>query len=108
MMSEGLAECKWIRGFLESAVHRDYDSSLHRDDLQFNFLPIVTFMKANNTIHLDPPIVCIVNATSALDHLIRESFWAVIAAVRLIADTTKRHGNSVTTLKFFKRSTLSI
>ena len=30
MMSEGLAECKWIRGVLESAVCRDYDPSLHR------------------------------------------------------------------------------
>ena len=30
MMSEGLAECEWISGVLESAVYQDYDPSLHR------------------------------------------------------------------------------
>ena len=124
MMSEGLAECEWIRGVLESAVHRDYD--------QCNFPPIVTVMKADSAIHLDPSIVCIVNATSALDQLSRESFGchcrrtaeelctfrrsmrALRAKCRWVPDSmiaealTKRHGNSVTTLKFLKRSTLSI
>ena len=30
MMSEGLAECEWISGVLESAVYQDYEPSLHR------------------------------------------------------------------------------
>ena len=30
MMSEGLAECEWISGVLESAVYHDYEHSLHR------------------------------------------------------------------------------
>ena len=29
MMSEGLAECEWISGVLESAVYQDYEPSLH-------------------------------------------------------------------------------
>ena len=27
MMSEGLAECEWISGVLESAVYQDYEPS---------------------------------------------------------------------------------
>ena len=65
MMSEGLAECEWIRGVLESAVHRDYD--------RCNFPPTVTVIKADSAIHLDPSIVCIVDAKGACDHLIRSS-----------------------------------
>ena len=30
IMSEGLAECEWICGVLESAVFQDYEPSLHR------------------------------------------------------------------------------
>ena len=30
MMSEGLAECEWISGVLESAVYQEYEPSLHR------------------------------------------------------------------------------
>ena len=30
MMREGLAECEWISGVLESAVYQDYEPSLHR------------------------------------------------------------------------------
>ena len=30
MLSEGLAECEWISGVLESAVYQDYEPSLHR------------------------------------------------------------------------------
>ena len=30
MMSEGLAECEWISGVLESAVYQDNEPSLHR------------------------------------------------------------------------------
>ena len=30
MMGEGLAECEWISGVLESAVYQDYEPSLHR------------------------------------------------------------------------------
>ena len=89
-------------------------------------------MKADSAIHLDPSIVCIVDAKCAFDHLIREStgghcrraaeglsvFRRSMQALRakrrwvpdsMIADAlTKRHGNSVTTLKFLKRTTFSI
>ena len=73
MMSEGLAEGEWIRGVLESAVYRDCDRRPCTDDFQFMLLPTVTVMKADSAIHLDASIVCTVNATSACDHLIRES-----------------------------------
>ena len=32
-MREGLAECEWIRGVLESAVYQDYEPSLHRRNI---------------------------------------------------------------------------
>ena len=133
MMSEGLAEGEWIRGVWESAVYRDCDRRPCTDDFQFILLPTVTVMKADSAIHLDASIVCTVNATSACDHLIRESFGchcrrtaeelcvlrrkhmqAFRAKCRWVPDSmiadalTKQHGNSVTTLKFVKRSTLGI
>ena len=33
MMSEGLAECEWISGVLESAVYQDHEPSLHRTEI---------------------------------------------------------------------------
>ena len=75
MVREGLAECKWIRGVLESAVYRDCDRRPCTDDVQFNFLPTVTVMKANSATHFDPSIVCVLSTPRVpLDHLIRESF----------------------------------
>ena len=35
------------------------------DDVQFNFPPKVAVMKADSAIHLDPSIVCMVDAKSA-------------------------------------------
>ena len=61
MMSEGLAECEWIRGVLEPAVYRDCERRPCTDDVQFNFLPTVTVMKANSATHFDPSIVCVLS-----------------------------------------------
>ena len=87
-------------------------------------------MKADGAIHLDP--WCIDDAKNAFDRLIREptggrgrrtaeelcAFRRTMQSLRakrrwvpssMIADAvTKRHGNSVITLKFLERSTLSI
>ena len=73
MMSEGLAECEWISGVLESAVCQDYEPSLHR--LKSISLPeeTVTVMKADSHLQIDPSTVCVIDAKSAFDHLVRES-----------------------------------
>ena len=71
MMSERLAECEWISGVLESAVHQDYEPSLHRR--KSISLPAVTVMKADSHLQIDPSTVCVIDAKSAFDHLVRES-----------------------------------
>ena len=133
MLSEGLEKRRVDPGSVgnrqssEITAHPCTD-----DDVQFTVSPIVTVMKGDSAIHLDPSIVCIVDAKSAFDHLIRESsgghgrrtaeglcvFRRSMQALRvkrrcvpdsMIADAlTKRHGNSVTTLKFLKRTTFCI
>ena len=73
-MSEGLAECEWISGVLESAVYQDYEPLLHRR--KSTSLPVestVTVMKADSHLQIDPSTVCVIDAKSAFDHLVRES-----------------------------------
>ena len=117
MMSEGLAECEWISGVLESAVYQDYEHSLPR---RKSITPPAV-MKADSHLQIDPSTVCAIDAKSAFDHLVRESSgghcrrtaqelcvirrsmqtlrarcrW--VPHERMVVDAlTKRHGNSVT------------
>ena len=74
MMSEGLAECEWISGLLESAVCQDYESLLHRrKSTSLPVEPTVTVMTADSHLQIDPSTVCVIVAKSAFDHLVRES-----------------------------------
>ena len=55
MVSEGLAECEWISGVLESAVYQDYEPSLHRrKSISLPAEPTVTVMKADSYLQIDP------------------------------------------------------
>ena len=68
------AECEWIRGVLESAIYQDYEPSLHRrKSASLPVEPTVTVMKADSHLQVDPSTVCVVDAKSAFDHLVRES-----------------------------------
>ena len=59
MMSEGLAECEWISGVLESAVYQDYEPSLHRrKSISLPVEPTATVMKADSHLQIDPSTVC--------------------------------------------------
>ena len=74
MMSEGLAECEWISGVLESALYQDYEPSLHRrKSILLPAEPTVTVMKADSHLQIDPSTVCVIDQKSAFDHLVRES-----------------------------------
>ena len=74
MMSEGLVECQWISGVLESTVYQDYEPSLHRRRaISIPVEPTVTVMKADSHLQVDPSTVCVIDAKSAFDHLARES-----------------------------------
>ena len=54
MMSEGLAECEWISGVLESAVYQDDEPSLHRrKSISLPVEPTVTVMKADSHWQID-------------------------------------------------------
>ena len=90
--------------------------------------PTVNVMKADSHLQIDPSTVCIIDAKSAFDHLVRESTgghcrrtaqelcvirksmqtlrarcrW--VPHERMVVDAlTKRHGNSVTMLRLFAR-----
>ena len=66
MMSEGLAECEWISGVLESAVYQDDEPSLHRrKSISLPVEPTVTVMKADSHLQIDPSTVCVIDAKSA-------------------------------------------
>ena len=72
MMSEGLAESEWISGGLESPVYQDYEPSLHRrKSISLPVEPTVTVMKADSHLQVDPSTVCVIDAKSAFDHLVR-------------------------------------
>ena len=63
MMSEGLAECEWISGVLESAVYQDYEPSLHRrKSISLPVEPTVTVMKADSHLQIDASTVCVIDA----------------------------------------------
>ena len=71
MMSEGLADCEWISGVLESAVHQDSEPSLHRrKSKSLPIEPTVTVMKADSRLQIVPSTVCVIDAKSAFDHLV--------------------------------------
>ena len=133
-MSEGLAECEWISGVLESAVYQDYEPSLHRrKSISSAVEPTVTVMKADSHLQIDPSTVCVIDAKSAFDHLVRESTgghcrrtaqelcvirrsmltlrarcrW--VPHERMVVDALmKRHGNSVTMLRLMRDGVLSV
>ena len=66
MMSEGLAECEWISGVLESAVYHYYEPSSHRrKSVSLPVEPTVTVMKADSRLQIDPSTVCVIDAKSA-------------------------------------------
>ena len=132
MISEGLAECEWISGVLESAVYQDYEPTLHRrKSISLPEEPTVTVMKANSHLQIDQSTVCVIDAKSAFDHLVRESTggrcrrtaqelcvirrhmqtlnarcrW--VPHERMVVDAlTKRHGNSVTMLRLLRDGVL--
>ena len=80
MMSEGLAECEWLSGVLESAIYQDYEPTLHRGtSTPLPAEPTVTVMKADGHLEVDPSTVCVIDAKSAFDHLLCESQLEVIA-----------------------------
>ena len=134
MMSEGLAVCEWISGVLESAVYQDYEPSLHRrKSISLPVEPTVTVMKADRHLQIDPSKVCVIDAKSAFDHLVRESSgghcrrtaqelcvvrWSMqtlrarcrlVPHERMVVDPmTKRHGNSVLMLRLLRDGVLSI
>ena len=133
-MSEGLAECEWISGVLESAVYQDYEPSLHRrKSISSAVEPTVTVMKADSHLQIDPSTVCVIDAKSAFDHLVRESTgghcrrtaqelcvirrsmltlrarcrW--VPHERMVVDALmKRHGNGVTMLRLMRDGVLSV
>ena len=133
-MSEGLAECEWISDVLESAVYQDYEPSLHRrKSISLPVEPTVTVMKADSHLQVDPSTVCVIDAKSAFDHLVRESTGGHcrrtaqelcvigrsmqtlrarcrgVPHERMVVDAlTKRHGNSVTMLRLMRDGVLSI
>ena len=128
MMSEGSAECDPVREVLESPIYRDYDPTLHqRRSVNLPDEPTVTVTVADSAIHLDLSTACVVDAKKAqfftrFDNQRMDNFVSSVGACRrhvptvaggphdsMIADAlTKRHGNSVTMLKFVKTGQLSI
>ena len=132
--SEGLAECEWTSGVLESAVYQDYEHSLHRrNSISLPVELTVTVMKADSHLQIDPSTVCVIDAESAFAHLVREStgghcrrtaqelcvIWRSMQTLRarcrwvlherMVVDSfTKRHGNSVTMLRLMRDGDLSI
>ena len=74
MMSAALAECELISGVLESAVYQAYEPSLHRrKSISLPGEPAITVMKADSHLQIDPSTVCVIDAKSAFDHMVRES-----------------------------------
>ena len=134
MMSEGLAECEWISGVLESAVYQYYEPSLHRrKSISLPAQPTVTVMKADSHLQIDPSTVCVIDAKCAFRSSVRESTgvhcrrtaqelcvirrsmqtlrarcrW--VPHERMVVDASmKRHGNTVTMLRLLRDGVLSI
>ena len=107
MMSEGLAECEWISGVLESAVYQDYEPSLHRRKSKpLPAEPTVTVMKAQ----IDHPFtVChrCEKCRRNMQTLRGRCRW--VPHERMVVDALpRRHGNSVTMLRLLRDGVLSI
>ena len=73
-MSDGLAECEWIKGVLESAVCQDYEPSLckrkltrHSDESK------VAALKVDSHLQVDPPAERVPDAKIAFDQPVRET-----------------------------------
>ena len=80
MMSEGLAECEWTSGVLESALHQDYEPSLHRrKSILLPAEPTVTIMKADSHLQVDPSTVCVLSMRKVPSIIWYESRLEVIA-----------------------------
>ena len=119
---------------LESAVYQDCEPSLHRRKLiSLPAEPTVSVMQADCHIQGDPSTVCVTDAKSAFDHLVRESTGGLcrrtaqelcvikrsmqtlrarcrwVPHERMVVDAlTKRHGNSVTMVRLLPDGVLSI
>ena len=60
--------------FFELVVYQDYERSLHRRiPASHPAEPTVTVMKAESHLQVDPSTVCVIDAKSPFDHLVRES-----------------------------------
>ena len=95
--------------------------------------PTVTFMKVDSHLQVDPSTMCVIDAKSASDHLVRESTGGQCRRTaqelcvirrsmqtlrarcrwlpheRMVVDAlTKRHNNSVTMLRLLRDGVLSI
>ena len=69
IMSEGLGRMRadaWVTCVCEPSLHRRKSASLP-------VAPTVTVMTADSNLQIDPSTVCVVDAKSAFDHLVRES-----------------------------------
>ena len=123
LWSEGLAECEWISGV---AVYQDYEPSLHRrKSTSLPAEPTVTVMKADSHLQIDPSTVCVIDAKSAFDHLVRESTGGhcrrtaqEFCVIRRNIQTLRARcrwvpherivGNSITILRLLRDGVLSI
>ena len=128
LMSEGLAECEWISGVLESAVCQDYKPSLHRrKSISLPVEPTVTAMKADSHLQIDPSTVvchrcekCFRSSGTRIDgrslqtdstrimrdqkeHANTEGEVRWVPHERMVVDAlTKRHGISVMMLRLLR------
>ena len=73
-MSDGLAECEWIKGVLESAVCQDYEPSLRKRKLtRHSDEPKVAALKVDSHLQVDPPVERVPDAKIAFDQPVRET-----------------------------------
>ena len=73
-MSDGLAECEWIKGVLESAVCQDYEPSLRKRKLtRHSDESKVAALKVDSHLQVDPPAERVPDAKIAFDQPVRET-----------------------------------
>ena len=74
IMTEGRGRMRADPWVLVSAIYQDCEPSLHRrKSASLPVAPTVTVMTADSNLQIDPSTVCVVDAMSAFDHLVRES-----------------------------------
>ena len=72
IMSEGLVEREWISWLLELTDYQNYEPSLHRrKSISLPTEPICD--RSGQPLLIEPSTVCVTDAKSAFDHLVRES-----------------------------------